>query len=596
MPLTPRGLRAALRVFVGSSRRRAGRSVELDAVEKRVPREPQKRWDRSIIFAGHRRATRSDATTERIRKVIKHISRKSGCLAIGVIILFSVARAERRIADENEIAMVTGAAALVQSSIQAMGGERILQSVTGLVLSGDAYQNHLQESAHPGNPWLVTFDHFTEYQDLAGQRMRRKSAQTADAASTTATTFWDELVAAGIDSVSSENDGKTEVDYTATAHDDWLDLGPVRILLTAKQATDLHSLPDSRVNGIPTHVITFHWHNSPVKVDIDSYTNLPFVVEYLQTYPDSVAKNAWGDMTIRITYSNWDLERGGLHYPLQWNTALNGSPSRTVQISKVQVNPALPAELFALTSAIRDDFAHEIHDVDQTPLGEPGNGDPGRPISELQQGVVQIPGEWYATIVDQGDGLVILESPISAGYSSQVIQEAGRRFPGSPIKAVISTSNYWWHIAGIRQYVSMGTPIYCLDLNQDLLAALASSPHLAQPDALAREPRPIDLRSVSGRTVIGSGRNRLEVYPVRTSTTSQMLMVYFPAYKLLYSSDMAQPLGPGGSFLHPQYLWDFQIQAVAADGLEVTTLIGMHMSPTPWAKLTATVDEVIQAH
>lgn len=204
--------------------------------------------------------------------------------------------------------------------------------------------------------------------------------------------------------------------------------------------------------------------------------------------------------------------------------------------------------------------------------------------------MVQIPGEWYATLIRQHDGIVVLEAPISAGYSARVLAEAERRFPRNRIKAVISTSNYWWHIAGVREYVADGIPIYALDLNRKLLSQLASAPHLMHPDALQRNPRTLDLRAVSGKQVLGSGNDRVELYPIRASTTSQMLMVYFPRCALLYSSDLAQPLGRNGAFLAPQYLWDLK-RAVDDAHLHVETLIGMHMSPTPWSKLIETLAE-----
>lgn len=477
-----------------------------------------------------------------------------------------------------------GAAAVVSESIRALGGEKRLRSIKTLTLVGNSYTNHLQDSPNPRGPWLVDFDRFTEYQDLEHRKLRRDSAADTASISSSVTTSQRELVARGIDAHLTVENGTARVDYTTDAHEEWSDLGPLRAMLTALHAPDLSLAAARELHGVPTTVVTFSWQASPVKVFVDDFTELPLAVEYSQSYPDSVARAAWGDMLVRTTYSNWELEPGGLHYPLQADTTLNGQPLQVVSIAKVELNTSLPANPFTVTRAIKADYTHEIHDVDLTPLGEPGNGDPGMATREIYPGIVQIPGQWYVTLIHQHNGIVVLEAPISAGYSARVMDEAKRRFPGERIKAVISTSNYWWHIAGLREYVAAGVPIYALDLNRALLTGLVSAPHLMHPDSLQRNPRTLQLLAVSHELTLGTGSNRVELFPIRTSTTSQMLMAYLPRYGLLYSSDMAQPLGKNASFLAPQYLWDLR-RAVYDNHLRVQTLIGMHMSPTPWHKL-----------
>jgi hypothetical protein len=76
-------------------------------------------------------------------------------------------------------------------------------------------------------------------------------------------------------------------------------------------------------------------------------------------------------------------------------------------------------------------------DLESVPLGNARE-----PATELAPGVVFIPGSWNSTLVRQQDGIVILEAPISSGYSAQVIAEARHRFPGVPVKAVITSPEY----------------------------------------------------------------------------------------------------------------------------------------------------------
>ena len=123
---------------------------------------------------------------------------------------------------------------------------------------------------------------------------------------------------------------------------------------------------------------------------------------------------------------------------------------------------------------------------------------------DVAPGIVLIPGTWTFTIIRLDEGIVILEAPISSGYSAKVIAEAHRRYPGQPVKAVITTSDSWPHIAGLREYVAQGIPIYALDLNRPILERLIVAPHTNVPDALQRKPRKPLFHLVHDKTVLGT--------------------------------------------------------------------------------------------
>lgn len=468
------------------------------------------------------------------------------------------------------------ASRLVARALDAMGGAPRIRALRGLQLSGDAFERHLYEAEPPDQPFYLTWQHFSESRDLQQGRFRRLS-WTSDSASA--------QIEKGADSVLEIRQAGTG--RATRLHRDWLDLSPERLLLTARAAPDLHTIDDTVISGVRELRVAFTWSRVPVRVWVDAFTDLPSRVDYVQAYPESVSSGAWGDVQMRSTFGAWVLFPGGLHYPTQIETYLNGEHFRSTMLSDVRANPTVPEGDYVISDAARSSARRPgLLNASDIPLGSAA-----RPATEIEPGVVQIPGAWYATLIRQSDGLVVLEAPISAGYSAKVLEFAAHRFPGVPIKAVISTSNYWWHFAGVREYVARGIPVYGLDLNERVLRDIVASPHRLYPDSLEHDRKQIRLHLVSGKTTIGTGANRLELYPVRSSTTSLMLMVYMPQYQLLYSSDMAQPLGPNGSFLFPQYLSDLR-REVTRDGLDVQTLIGMHMSPTPWSTLESTLKAI----
>jgi hypothetical protein len=174
-------------------------------------------------------------------------------------------------------------------------------------------------------------------------------------------------------------------------------------------------------------------------------------------------------------------------------------------------------------------------------------------------------------------------APISTDYSQLVIGEARRRFPGVPIKAVVTTSDSWPHFAEIRQYVANDIPIYSLDLNIASLSRNAVASYSSKPDLQKRLHRRPLFRSVAHPMTIGTGANRLELLPIRGQTTERQMLVYFPAYHLLYGSDAFQR-DPSGAFALRQSV-DEVIDAAIRERLLIDRFYMMHVGPTEWSAL-----------
>ena len=84
---------------------------------------------------------------------------------------------------------------------------------------------------------------------------------------------------------------------------------------------------------------------------------------------------------------------------------------------------------------------------------------------------------------------------------------------------------------------------------------------------------------------MGSGANRLELYPVRGETGERMMLAFLPGTGLLWASDLYQA-GRDGP---PEYVWEI-LEAARREKLDVKTVVAMHSDPTPWAKLNEIVE------
>jgi hypothetical protein len=206
---------------------------------------------------------------------------------------------------------------------------------------------------------------------------------------------------------------------------------------------------------------------------------------------------------------------------------------------------------------------------------------------DVAPGVVQYGGGWNVGVVQQPDGLVVIEAPISSDYSSQVLDEIARRYAGQTIKAVITTSDAWPHIGGIREYVARGIPVYALDLNRGIIERLLAANDRAEPDSLARAPKTAQFHWISNKTTIGSGDTQIVIYPAGEENGERMLFVYLPALRLLYTSDEIQRRA-SGEFFMPEYLKEVQ-DVIAREGLAVDRIFGMHARPMPWSTAEAAI-------
>ena len=464
----------------------------------------------------------------------------------------------------------------VATAIERMGGPAALSSLatSTLRLEWVGYRNLLEQSERPEGPWIPQIERTVEIWDARGGR-------------------WDETIEATIaedtysirtivaDGAAARRFGETwgpagKADIVEAQ--EWMALAPQQLLLDAAAVPDLRREPDTTLQGVHHHVVSFGSGEDRRRIFLNGETGFLTAVEIRRPYPESLYWQVWGDVTTRVQYSYWDIRPGGLglFYPLQWDVERGGRPWRSLTITKLEPGAAPPAGAFVIPDAAKDEFAERS----KHSLEDPAFGNPSRPAVELSPGVVYVPGSWGVALVHQGDGVVVLEAPISAGYSARVLEDAARRFPDVPVKAVVTTSDSWPHIGGIREYAARGIPVYLLDHNVAQIRRALESPHRIHPDALSRAPRKPILRAVSGRTVLGTGPNRIELLPARTETGERMMLAFLPESGLLYASDLFQA-GRGGP---PEYAWEVA-EVARREQLNVRTVFAMHSDPTPWEKL-----------
>jgi hypothetical protein len=468
------------------------------------------------------------------------------------------------------------ARACAEQALVAMGGRERLAHISNVHYQ---LRSHvaLTEQSYRQEPFITAYERDEVTLDFEHQRLRRVAHLTWPEADPHQGEITQTLVSAPGGGVYRTEKGDipcslADLDSTTDA----LALGPERLLLTALSSPTLHFAPPQWLRSTPHSVVEFDWHGSPVRILLNASNHLPDAMESTRSFHDFWF--AWGDVRQRVYFDNWHLLHG-LVLPTNTVEFRNEVPWQSTQVTDTVLNQALDDKDFVMDAAVATKSA-------QSSAWDRPFSDKNR--TELAPGIELFQGAWNTTIIKQDDGVLVLESPISPQFAQGVFAKARDEYPGQPIRGVLSTSDSWPHIAGVRQAVAEGLPVYALDLNRPLLERIIAAPHHLHPDALATQTGDAHLNSVSGKLPLGQGTNRVVLYPLRGASTERQYLVYFPAHRLLYASDTLA-FNPDHSLYDPQLMHEV-VQAVEREHLAVDTVYAMHEGPAAWADVLKMVN------
>lgn len=471
------------------------------------------------------------------------------------------------------------AKACVAQAIEAMGGEQRLVGIHSMSYETIGH-TLLPEQSYRQQPFITAYEQDKITVDFDKQRLIDNAHVTWPESDPHAENLDNTLVATPQGGVYRSKDGDSPcslVDLDQTH--DILALGPERLLLNATAAKDLHYASSQWLRATPHSVVEFTRQGVPVKVLLNADNHLPDAIERTNTFNDYWF--AWGDVNQRIYFDNWHIVQGVI-FPTNRVDQRNGMLYASEQVLNPVFNVAVDDKLFAMDASIAAKSAQ--------------SKGWNRPFSdkkrtELAPGIELYRGSWNTTLIRQRDGILVLEAPISPAYVQGILAKVRSEYPGVPIKGVLSTSDSWPHMVGVRQAVAEGVPVYALDLNRPLLDRVVSAPHHLQPDDLQMHPKAPHWITVGGRLELGDGANRVVLYPLRGASTERQYMVYFPQQKILYASDTLG-LNADKTLYDPDLMYEVA-QAVAREHLQVDTVYAMHEGPTPWAEVQKLISQAM---
>lgn len=456
------------------------------------------------------------------------------------------------------------AVALVNQAMSVLGGKERLAQIRSISSTIASHDFLVEQSERPTGPFLHVYSRGNIVLDFDQQSLSGT------------------LTAAGL--VYGEQEAKRTLKFESgvakglTPFETFmtqrrLALGPERVLAEALVAPDLKVGQDTIFNGVPHKLVEFRWGKIPVRIYLNRGSSSPSAVS--TTSPLPFPWSIWGDVTVTTRWTSWSAQQFGVMTPGQFSTDINGLPANdtTVLSSKITFGTG-SATLTPPIDPPKDDLKSLIARYKSVKVAE---------------GITQYQGPFNTFVVDQPDGLVVIEPVLNSGFARAFLDLVAKDFPGKKVKAVVATDDAWPHFGGIRTFAARGAEMVVLDLNRPIVQRLCDAKYITAPDELANKPVKPRFRIVRLATSIGNGENQMVIYPIAGQGSERMMMIYFPKRRLLYGSDLLQKV-PNG-FFFPSYPKELAA-AVARENLQVETVFAEHLGPTPWTTVTDFVKKI----
>jgi len=326
---------------------------------------------------------------------------------------------------------------------------------------------------------------------------------------------------------------------------------PARVLIAAGGSSGLNRA-DRAVDGVMYQVVTYQDGGQSVELLIDSATQLPARVVYMEDDP------LLGDTRNEWAWSDW-REVGGVRLPHAEERRVNGLAIRRTTVTEMANNPQVASDAFAVADTALQQPAVGERIASEWTLRRAAMGvgfqDFARPQSvELEMvapGVYHARGSTHhSLIVEMSDHLMVIEAPLFEERSQAVIAAIKERVPGKPIRYVMMSHHHNDHSGGLRAYAAEGATVIAHAGNVDFVRGMLTHTKTVRPDALAlvqsKGAAPPAIDAVETMKEYTDGRRVVRVYTIPNDAHAQgMLAAYLPAERIIFTSDLYSP-APGG--------------------------------------------------
>ena len=416
---------------------------------------------------------------------------------------------------------------LLSRAMKSMGGEEALTSVTSLRQHLRGHEFTLDAFVRDDGSKPVEYDVLDQWLDFEGSRTRttKEVFMAVQRGGRTITFVTDE----GVGAMSVPGPDGTERSFPGRVLDvkdanEQLELHPLRLLFTARSAHDLALLPDSTLHGVDVHGVGFTWDDFEIRLFLSRQSGLPYQLDVIGARPYDFSWAMWGDMTVRTLFTDWAVVEDGIRVPYGWEITRNELPYMARMIESLELNPDVEGTPFDISESTR--AAYRLRD-----------SGPARSVQQRSQpatGVAVYADEFFGVVVvEQRDGLVLIEAPISPESTQRVLDYVRQQHPDKPVKAAIIAATALTQFGGVAAYAAAGIPVHGSAFHEEVFRRLVSASGV---ESWTFHP-------VDELVTFGQGVDRVSVFTTGGINTRNGLAVWFPGHELLYTGSLVTPIG-----------------------------------------------------
>ncbi|HEY5824991.1 MAG TPA: MBL fold metallo-hydrolase [Cyclobacteriaceae bacterium] len=319
-----------------------------------------------------------------------------------------------------------------------------------------------------------------------------------------------------------------------------------------------------KMDGIDHYSITVE-ELSNVVLYINKETLLPLKIVTYSNEPRSYPLS-------EIIFQSYRVLDNGILIPNEITTFSNGIKQSTIIHQAIKFNKAANASLllvpkgYELTDKLEEASVEEIASNIFF-------------VKDLETG-------YNATFVNCADHIVILDAPLSSGFSEKTINVIRQKFSNKPIKWVILSHYHNDHIGGLLRFIQQGAGMISTKVMYDF--SIRTMEESAEFNS--KQVEQLAHIEVMKDTLIHDGLTPMRVLRIKNSHVNDMIMVYFPKQKVLWQADfLLREDKPGnlsaGSRLVEELNRTISSQAIQKHDLDI--IIGVHGRP-------ATFDDMLE--
>jgi glyoxylase-like metal-dependent hydrolase (beta-lactamase superfamily II) len=453
----------------------------------------------------------------------------------------------------------------VNAAADALGGRDRILAVNTLLLEGTGTNGNLGQNVTPDGA-LPSFDikDFKRTIDLENRRARQQQTRVPTAPGANPQPQVQNFGVDGDVAFNAAPDGMVARQPELVARErrvEFLLHHPVGIIRAALDPAAKLSNPRKAGDLDVVEVTTAQ--GDMLTLAVDGTTHLPVSVT-------SMSYNAnLGDVAIETAFANYQ-EVDGLKLPGRLTTKTDKYPTADITVSKNTVNSG--AAEIAAPAEVKSGAA-------PTPTAMVTAEEIGKGIWFLAG------GSHNSVLVEFADHLELIEAPQNDTRALAVIAKVRELKADKPLTKVLVSHHHFDHSGGIRAAIAAGLTLVTHETNKTLFEDLAARKHSVVQDALAKNPKPVQIETVGDEAVVKDAARTMEIYHVDGSNHAEsMVMVYFPAERLLVQADLYNPANPNAARL-PNLIENIQKRK-----LRVDTHVPLHGPVTTQAQFTKVLE------